>query len=340
MKILCAYSSIEFNVEHFPGTFYSREAHHPIFDLPQKKLLSYTGKWAAGELTPTDSYLLFLALLKSSDQVDFRIPVFRAPQTDGIIARDMEFLVRTVIKLNTVTNPNVTFPSYVITPETRYLTNVHYWIENWDDAYKEYLSKATKYNAHDSAKLIHRENALQRMIKNPHKQVRDYASQIAEWAATAGEFPNFLTQSPIYKTQVPISEYWKAIITRCAKEEYLFSIPKQDLVELIEHCEDKIPIGSIYSNALFKLLRKALQKQENFLGIGDMDVRSTFQILNDTDTIESANLRAAIDSAPLEEPRQEQYPTKFLYMKAKFRWDMAKKFEKEKKESGDRREGT
>lgn len=320
MKILCAYSGIEFECSHFPGTFYSRESYHPVFNLPQKKLLAYTGKWAGGELTPTDSYLLFLAILKSSDLIDFRVPVFRSEKTDSIVANNMEYLIRTVIKLNTVSTPSVCFPHFVITPETRFLTNIFHWIEAWEEKFLEFQSGVLK--GMDDRKLVQRENALQRMIKNPHKHIREYSDKIAEWASIAGAFPSFLTKTPFNTTEVPLSSYWKTIIARCAKEEYLFSIPKNDLLELIEHCEDNIPIGSIYSNALFTLLRKALDKQANFLGLGDLDIRTNYSILTESDTVESANLKALIDSAPTEEPRPEQYPSKFQYLKAKLRWDM------------------
>jgi hypothetical protein len=316
-------SSLEFDVQFFPGTFHAREAYHPIFNLPQKRLLGYTGKWAGGELTPTDSYLLFLAILHSSDLVEFRVPAFRSPQTDSIIAQNMESLVRTVIKLNTVSTPSVTFPHFVISPETRFLTNVHHWIENWKDVYADFQAGTSR--DYDDRKLVHREAALQRLIKNPHKPISSYAASIADWAALAGEFPEFLTISPFSReTKIPLSEYWKSIIIKCARDESLFSIPRADLEELLTHCEDKVPAGSIFSNALFKLLRHALEKQRNFLGLGDLDLSTTnYQILSESDTTESANLKAMIDSAPSEKPRQEQYPSKIAFLKAKMRYDAA-----------------
>lgn len=331
MKILCSYSSVEFEVSHFPGTFYSRELIHPIFYLDQKRLLTYTRKWAARELTATDSYLLFLALLNSSEQIDFRVPVFRNEHTDRIIALNMEPLVRTVIKLNAVRNPAVTFPRFVITPETRFLTNVHHWIECWQDAYQDFLDGYK--TAHESRKLIVRESALQRMIKNPHKSISEYATQLADWAETAGEFPQFLIESPWNKLKITCATYWKAIIVRAAKEEYLHSVSSSDLQELLDHCEDKIPVGTIYSHELFKLLRKAQERQRNFLGFGDLDLKSTYSLLDDTSNAESANLKAMIDSAPEEEPKPEQYPTRFKYIQAKLKWDMARKYQK--KESGE-----
>ena len=323
MKILCSISGVEFSVDHVPGTFYSRELQHPVFYLPQKKLLSYTSKWAAGELTRTDSYLIFLSLLNSTDRVEFRVPVYRNELTDSLIAQNMEYLVRTVIKINSVVNPSVIVPTFVLTQDTRFLSNVHHWIEVWDESYKSFASgRARDY---EDRKIGQREAALQRMIKNPHRPIRDYASSLAEWASLAGSFPSFLTRSPYTSLQIPCAEFWKSIIIKCARDESLYSIPAKDLGELIEHCEDNIPIGSIYSNALFKLLRNAQAKQGNFLGLGDLDISSSYTLLEDSTTAEAANMKALIDSAPLEEPRPEQYPSKFQYTRAKLRWDMAKK---------------
>jgi hypothetical protein len=129
-------------------------------------------------------------------------------------------------------------------------------------------------------------------------------------------------------------------ITRCTREEYLYSIPKSDLIELLEHCEEHIPIGSIYSNALFKCVRGALEKQKNFLGLGDLDIRSSFTILtgNSRDDVETANIMAMVQSAPLEAPTQEQYPNKFQYLRAKMRWEMSIKLAAERKDSGERRD--
>lgn len=327
MKILCGLSGIEFNCDHFPAYLHARESHHPIFNIPQRKLLSFIPKWAAGELTPTDNYLLFLSLLHSSDLVDFRVPAIKTPFTDSIVAQNMEHLVKTLIKLNTVTNPAVIFPRYVITPETKTLSNVRYWIQNWQNAYQEFLDGYR--TAHNNDKIIRREHALERMIKNPHKPISSYASQIADWAAIAGEFPNGNIPSPFTSLQIPLAQYWREIIVRCANETALFSIPRTDLADLLEHCEQNIPVGTIYSNALFKILRHALERQKNFLDLGDFDIsKSTYQILESTDSTEVANLKAMVDSAPESEPHPEQYPTKFAYLKAKLRWDMARKLAK------------
>ena len=344
MKILCSYSSLEFTCEHFPASLYSSETSHPIFSLPQKKLLSYAGKWASGTaLTPTDSYLLFLATLKSTDLVHFRVPAIRTIRTPAIVAQNMENLFLTVSRLNTVQNPAVCFPTFVISPETKDLSNICHWLINWNEAFEDF--KSGKRREYDNHKLLHRESALQRLIKNPHRTVASIAPSIAEWASIAGSFPEFALTNPFTGSIVLCSDYWKLLIIKCANEESLFSIARKDLEELLEHCEENISHGTIYANALFKILRHALERQKNFLGLGDMDIhRSTYEILTSTDNVEDANIRAMIQSAPEHEPRAEEYPTKFLFMKAKLRWDMAKKFIKEtptdsSKESDEESEG-
>lgn len=325
MKILCSLSGIEFTCEHFPAYLSSREVSHPIFSLPQKKLISYLGKWAGSELTPTDSYLLFLAILNSSELVEFRVPASRDYTTDAMVAQNMEALAKIVSKLNAVTNPSVVFPRYAIGPETKFLTNVKHWIENWHQSYQDFQDGFSK--EYESRKLITRESALERLIKNPHLPISAYASKIADWASVAGAFPEYLTLSPFTGLKISMSDYWKEIISKCTREESLFSVPQVDIIDLLEHCETNISIGTIYSNALFKVLRHALERQKNFLGLGDMDLsRGKYQILSADDTTETANLKAMIDSAPEFEPTPAQYPTKIAYLKAKLRFQMAKKY--------------
>jgi hypothetical protein len=54
--------------------------------------------------------------------------------------------------------------------------------------------------------------------------------------------------------------------------------------------------------------------------------RGKYQILTQDDTTETANIKAMIDSAPEHEPTPAQYPTKLAYLKAKLRWQVAKKY--------------
>lgn len=325
MKILCAYSSLEFTVEHFPGTLTSREASHPIFSLTQRKLFSYLPRWSSGELTETDNYLYFLALLRSSDLVEFRVPAIRTSATAAIVALNLEQLCKTLTKLNTVSSPASVFPRYVITSETKDLSNVSYWIHNWEEAFENHQSGYQ--SAHDNSKLLRREAALERLIRNPHKPVSSYASQIADWAAVAGNFPETPTVSRFTSQKCSLSDYWKQIIVRAASEDSVYGVNRADLEELLEHCETEIPFGSVFASSVFKILRHALAKQKDFLDLSLTGYTFVDRVSGkqSPDEIETGNLQLIISGAPSTEPKQSDYPTKMSYLKAKMAWEMAKK---------------
>ena len=320
MKILCKYSSIEYEVSHFPYTLESREVSHPVFAIPQSKLITVLARRFPANLSPTDSYLGFLALMHSTGKIDWRVPAFYTPTMDSIIAQNMEMLIRTIGTINAITHPAFTYPGFVMTPDTRSLSTVQHWIAILVDCIQQFQDGNKRAQLHD--RIIRREQAMERIIKDPSKNPANYANQLAEWASLAAAFPTGTV--PVEGTQIPLSDYWKAIIRKAARGEAVFSINDTDLAELIEHCEEEIPHGSIYAHALMKVLRDAADKKKNLLGLGDFDIRSgTYRILDDSDTAEKANILAMIDSAPLVKPVEANYPSKIAYLKALYKWKVA-----------------
>lgn len=326
MKILCSYSGLELQITYFPGTIERGEV-HPVFSLPQKRLLSYLGKWSAQELTPPDSYLLFLALLNSTGKVEFRLPALRAPNTEAIVANNMEALAKVVYKINEIVHPAFSIPTFVISQETRSLETITQWIDTWESNIKDFNDGYRSFSL--SRALLVREEALERLIKHPTRKVDTYAHILADWAEIAGSFPSFLVTTPSGEKKT-CSTYWKSIISKCCKGESIFSIPSEDLKELITHCEDNIIHGSIFAHSLMDLLKRGREKQTNFLGLGDTDISGvTFKILSPTDSVEDANLQALIDSAPTSAPVEREYPSKLAYLRAKLKWETAERYKKE-----------
>lgn len=319
MKILCSLSSLEFRVEHFPFSLDSKECYHPVFAIPQKKLLSVLASKYPESLTATDSYLGFLALLHSTSCIDWRVPCYQSRQVDAIVAQNMELLLRTVAQLNVIQHPAFTLPHFVITPETRSLTNVQHWINAWLEYYQDFLVGNKRAILHD--KIVNREHAMEKLIKDKTKNPANYANHLAEWASLAGAFPTGAV--PVEGKLMPLSEYWKQIIRRCARNEGIFSINDVDLAELIEHCEDTLHTHGIYFHSLLKVLRTAAENKRSFLGLGDFDIKtSTYRILTESDTVESAAIMAMVDSAPAQQPKESDYPSKLAYLRAVYRWKM------------------
>lgn len=325
MRIRCAYSNLDLQVSHFPASLHHRECVHPIFYIPQKKLIQYLRKWGEGELTEIDSYLLFLALLNSTEQVEFRIPVIQTPLTPSIVANNMESLVRVISYTNAIVHPSFVLPRVAITKETCDLKNVAIWIADWHQCFVDFQDGYAVQKVQE--KLRKREQVLQAFIKNVNRPISHYAKILADWAGEAGDFPTFLVT--IDGKSLRLCDYWKSIIQKCCKAESIFSTPAQDLAELIEHCECNIEPGSIYHHTLLELLRAGAARQHNYLGLGDLDFSvTTYRIIEQDTSIEDANKLAMIDSAPKTKPEPHEYPSKLAFLRAKLKYDMAQEYNK------------
>lgn len=316
-KILCSKSGIQFQCEHFPIYFTQNEVHHPIFSASLKQLWKFYPKWQSGELNPIDSYLLFLSLLNSTELVEFRTSAVRHKNTDRIIAANMEGLYRVIGHIAAIHNPRFVLPRFVISHDTRTLDNVKYWIELWEDNYHDFCSglKAQQMRT----ELQRRESALERLIKNPAIKPEKYAHLLANWASIAGEFPTSETTLQ-NGTVTTISEYWQDIIQKCYRSIDIIQIERNDLIELTEHCEEYIDLGSIFSYELFTTLRTGLDAIDGFFSIG---TQTTFHILQDGESVESSNLQLLVSSAPQTAPKRTEYPTEFAFLKAKMKWNLA-----------------
>lgn len=332
MQISCAYSGLSYKVEHFPLYLKHRESYHPVFDVPTEVLLSHSfKKWEEGELTTTDSYLLYLALFKTTKLVEFRVPCIRTAKTDSIVASNMENLATMVAKIHSIGSEKCTeilnLPRFVISEETCDLTNSQNWIALWNSNYVDYL---TGYKTQTALEMIsRREYTLERCIKSK-LDISKYAASLAEWAALAGNFP-FNIAYDNNSNPVRLCDYWKRIIIRVAKDDHAHAVDREDLNCLVEYCEDNIPHGSVFAFTLMTLLRGAQEKTVAYEVFGNIDISltgDTFRILDADSSIEDANKLALIDTAPTEKPVLEKYPSKLAYLRAKLNYEMAQEYRK------------
>ena len=277
-----------------------------------------------------DSYLLFIAFLKSTELVRWSSAVQRTEHTDSIVSQNMERLVKMVYRINETKHPALALPSFSISKDTCHLGHIGTWLKIWETGYEDFLAGMKKQTAY--SELVKKEMVLERLIKNPHMKPEKYGHILADWADRAGEFPTF----PVtYESNtITCSEYWKLIIRKCYNTESIISIPAKDLQELITHCEENIEAGSIYSFQLFSTLREGQSRMQSFFGLGEYISLSSenpgFRILDSAASVEDANIQAMIASAPTEKPTRIQFPSELAFMKAKFKWETACRYSKEK----------
>jgi len=317
-----------------PAGLSSHEYHHPLFSVSQKKLLALVKDWASNRLSPTESYLLYLSLLHSTDLIIWRTSARYTDKTPKIIASNMEHLVQIVGKINLIKHPHFVLPKFAITYDTGSLDNSFYWIQGWIANYKEFMEDFIDASKREEIKhkVERRENSLERLIKNNQVDIGTLADNLAHWARIAGEFPETVITHPHSGRKTVVADFWEEIIRACAKEEKIWKYAQGTIAAVIEHCEENIDHGSIYAHSLMKLLREGKKKAKDFTGFGDVDLAgktTQFRLLTGDATVEQANLIAAIQSAPEKEPRRENYPTLGAFIRAKLNWDLSQKQKKE-----------
>lgn len=330
-RITCSKSSIVFNVEHMPMGLSSDAYYHPLFSVSQKRLLNLTKEWAANKLSPTEAYLLYLALLNSTDLLIWRSSARFTDKTISIIQSNMEHLIQIVGKINLIKHPHFTLSKIAITYDTGDLRNSFYWIQSWLHGYNEFMSDFIDVQKREELKVRveRRENSLAKLIKDENATPEKLANNLAEWAEDACDFPTYKIKHPLTGDSVGIQDFWKEIIRACVREDRIWRYGEGQVDKLIEHCEENLQeafAGTIYSHALMKLLRAGLKKIEDYTGFGDVDLmgkRTSFQLLNPNTSVEDANIIAAVQAAPAIEPKRENYPSLGSYLKAKLNWDMA-----------------
>lgn len=336
-RVLCAYSGIEFKTDHFPIYLTSREHHHPIFSASTSDLLALAPKYLEEKLSATENYLYYLALFNTTDLLEFRVPAIQTPHTQAIIASNAEALIQIVERIYIAGADRVRYalslPKFVISPDTKDLSNSKYWIESWTQNYADYLNGYKDTTR--QAELMRREYALERLIKDKNKDPSKYALQLAEWAARAAEFNDdgqIVADGTDNDKPIPLNEYWKKLIRMCCKGENIYCIHDGDLSELIDHLEQSLEIhGNIQAYTLMAVLRGVQTKKQNYLDLGDIDIGAhgtVFRILDADSSVEDANKLALIDSAPSQKPIESDYPSKLAYLRARTKWDMAEAYRK------------
>ena len=313
-KINCAISGLTFSCDYGPLTLNHKDGYyHPIFALPYKKLYGLYSKHCAGHLTATDSYLLFLAFLHSTEQVIWESPAACNPRdssTKSLIENNLAQLIKVIETTNCISIPSFKQPSFVVCATNSNLETVPNWIGAWDrnieDLKDGYLATKVLQD------IVALENKLSYYLKsglNPE----NYSFAVANWAAKAADFP-------AHK-----EEAWCKIIRSCFNSSKMFSTPISEIREVKEYCEENIEAGSIHYHALMSTLREGTSRHTNFLGLGAVGSLESkgYTLLPIDSTKNQTEVEAIIAKAPIDQPVRIDYNSDLEFIKAKLRYRVA-----------------
>ena len=313
MNVYCQYSGVQFDISGFGGTKLTYV--HPIFSAEPNWLLSRMGSWAAQKYNEEESKLLFLALLHSTELVEFRAT---AMPENNVVQLNMEPLARICAWMYGLSRAQLVLPKFIVQQDNRRMLNVKHWIATWYEARKDYEDGYNKFIL--DRKLAGKEEALERLIKNSQRTTDDYAGLLATWALQASSAPK------------GIGDYWRELFL--LKGLKVYSARTVDLQELVDHMEEALEHGSIFAAATMKHLRILLKKNQaglNYgLGITDEDLAeiesSPFTIVEGS--IEEHNMHVVAASAPIEQPQPHHaiyQGSRVAYLRAKAAWDLAQR---------------
>ncbi len=311
-KIHCAISGLSFTTEHGPLTLTLSDGYyHPIFALPYKKLYGLYSKHCAAQLTSTDSYLLFLAFLHSTDQVEWNSPASCNPadkRVTQLVENNLAQLIRVIERTNLITIPSFKQPSFIVAADNSQLSQIPNWIAAWESNIKDFSDGYASAKLQESLQKL--ENKLSYYLKsgiNPE----NYSFAVASWASKAAGFP------------ADKSEAWCKLIRSCFNNKKMFATPIADIREVKEYCEENIEAGSIHFHALMSTLREGSSRHTNFLGLPSANSLG-YTLLPLEATKNDAEVEALISKATVEPPKRTDYTSSADFIKAKLRYAVAK----------------
>lgn len=257
-KCTCAISGLRFNTNYLDGLVLPANEGfpHPIFAAPKKYLERLYTAHCRGKLGSTESYLLFMALLHSSDAITWQHPATLKPMDSGtkaLIENNLKQLVEVLEKTEGILHPSFEQPRFIVSYDNANLKQIPNWIKAWDENIKSFYAGTGK-NADDLDRLHNAEAKLSKLILDPMAKEENYTAEIAEWADRAAEFPS------------DKRKLWKDVIKSCFDINAMFNTPLATIKEVKEYCESNIEVGSIHFHTLHKVLVEGINRHVDYLG--------------------------------------------------------------------------
>ena len=272
MKTICSISGLEFEILGFGNCYIA--AKHPIFNLDYKQLLLVTDSWQDRRLNEDETLLLTLAFASEStlftiaENIDCRaLTISECENAIPKLIQLLDFLHDTCRNLNI----SDYFPALIVR-DYEDINSLCSWLTSCLRCTYTYFAgiAETKEIAANQAKKAKVKALCNKTSSSPEL----YGRRLASWACAAANFPETpLNVEGINKSKT-IADYWCYII-QCAatrqKDNRIYTIYENDIVELREHCIESLDLSIDESWIVIELL-KATLKDVSFLSDSHFDI--------------------------------------------------------------------
>lgn len=383
MRVVCNKSGVEFATGGFNSLRIANT--HPLIGAQFHVLEEAMEHYHSGKLSNEEKRVLFIALLDSTQLVEFRCAC--AP-TRRTIARYMEYLYRTALwKYAIGERLDNNLARIAINTETRELKNIGTWLLTWNIAKREATSASHAISIRVQVQAA--EEKLLRMLRNNKQDADSFKKMLCDW---------FLTTTAPHSDRV---EEWSMLFL--AKRPEIWNnkhLPElEDMLDWAEghlimnssyamfclrhitkqrnECRDGVlgAIGGGTPNEYYTILQQPILDDDEEIyndtvdgNDGDEEVaegdtsdvststqrtsiqRTSTQVNNSgsngsngsngysyhykqvvaansgssktvvRESVEQANMRVIAHNAPVEEPQEKSYSSKFAFLKAKSAW--------------------
>lgn len=275
----CPKSGLEWSSPFISKSHTITTKDHPIFSLTYPQLLKVLENYSedsefldwSGTETQASIYLLGLAALNHYPGWTF----ISSPIVAQAFPKILQNWNRIISLLDRVqAQPESSIPGYVVSNQTKSLFNLSGFLDSVEESLIELQeSKALKLRHY---RAVDKEITLARLLGSQTLASRArLARELPEWASLASGFPTHLT--PTNSGYRPLAELWKDIISLSILERYqdiIGTYSRNDVLELQDHLEDTLELGTPYCSTVLAALRSTLKVIAEFDSIDFLSIDS------------------------------------------------------------------
>lgn len=294
---------------------------HPIFRAKKELILSTDMIFrfqAAKNLREKKMY--FLAVLNTTDLVDFTYPANPAPYVVEACFLDAITLAPWIDFAKAKMHPHrerIQFPRYKIDKMNSEMKNISIWISALYDIRNIFLEASRQEELKKD--LTNKAADIEREFKTASAFGRAFTMPLARWALEMAE-----VESGVF-------EKWRTIL--CTPLEDAWTLQKEDVEEILECLRSNLPINNDQVIAVISQCKLLLAKsQESFVSFAFVEDETPERQQPHTPSSKDFTMDSPASSEPLirledigPEPKRSQFIRHFEYLQAKARWDLLKK---------------